>query len=623
MKKLICSLFLLFFLIYGYAQIDDNTRAHFIIDVAKSVNWTDPEFEGVADFKIGVLAMDNTFFMELANVVNVRNNLHKKKIKLMHFRKVENIEATHVLFVYQPENYNIKKINKGLKENQTLLITENFEFQKSMINFIVVDGKPQFEANEEMIKEAGLKVSQLFLAHSIKTREDWEKLYEKTDVALDEEKEITAKQKVVIEDQKAEIAKLAEEIKQQKAVLEKLNAEIEQKQRNLEQKTQILYLKQKELAEKIDELKNKNKEIKAKKQVLADKQQEISKKTNEIAQQDKKLAQQNLLIGEQLAQIEKQRLVLYFLIIVVLLFVAMAVFIYRAYKIKKEANIALEKKNKIISEQKDEIEKERDVIKSQRDQIAYQKKHITDSIEYAQRIQHAIIPSIEFFSDKIDHFVLFKPRDIVSGDFYWNYVNDDYLFIVAADCTGHGVPGAFMSMLGVSLLNEIVINKEITEPNDILNRLRQDIILSLKQKQDETSSVKDGMDITICKVDLKKDKLYFSGANNPLFLYRKGELMEVKGDKMPVAIYRKMEDFQQHEIELQKGDTFYIFSDGFVDQFGGPSYKKFLTKNFKLLLGELQNMSMPEQGKKLDEVFEDWKKEVDQLDDVCVIGVRY
>lgn len=624
MKKLILIfLFIPLFLVAGgQTNMDHNTRANYILDVAKYVKWEYPGFDSLVDFNIGVLTRETDFLFEFRRVIKTRDHLHEKRVVLKHFREIEDVDDVQVLFVMDEEQYKIKNINKQIEGKHTLLITEGFEFQKSMINFVMLDGRPRFEANQAKLEAENLKVPHLFLAQAIKTREDWEELYQVTDIALDEEKQLTAEQKEVIARQKEEIDQLAKEIEKQKKHLVQLNAEIAARQSELEEKNRFLAIKEQDLRKKTAELERKNKEVKAKAAVLRQKEAEIKEKNREIDKQERKIATQNSKINEQLAEIEKQKIVLAALLLVVGLFIFLAYFIYRAYKIKKEANRALEQKNKTISVQKDQIEKERDVIKSQRDQIAYQKKHITDSIEYAKRIQTALIPSIELFSDKIDHFVLWKPRDIVSGDFYWNHVVNDVLIIVAADCTGHGVPGAFMSMLGVSLLNEIVVNKGVIEPNEVLEELREAIIATLDQ-DDDASEVKDGMDMTICSIHQESNTLKFAGANNPLYIFRKGELTEIKGDKMPVAIYKRMNPYQIHEWKLEKGDTFYIFSDGFVDQFGGPSHKKFLSKNFKKLLAELQGFSMIEQARKLDEVFEDWKSDVTQLDDVCVIGIRY
>ena len=281
-------------------------------------------------------------------------------------------------------------------------------------------------------------------------------------------------------------------------------------------------------------------------------------------------------------------MLIWFFFIALILVSGLGYFIYRGYKIKKKANIILEEKNRLISEQKDEIQQQKEIAESQRDQIAYQKKHITDSIEYALRIQSALLPGLELFTDKIDHFVLYKPRDIVSGDFYWAAeVSGNKQLIIAADCTGHGVPGAFMSMLGVSLLNEIILTEGITRPDEILNTLRSKIIEALKQEKG--SIIKDGMDMTVYLLDQENKKLLFSGANNPLYHIRSGELTQFKGDKMPVAIHEIMDPFTLHELTLEKGDTIYTFSDGYADQFGGPMQKKFLAKNLRKLLLSIQD----------------------------------
>ncbi|MBE9518005.1 MAG: SpoIIE family protein phosphatase, partial [Bacteroidetes bacterium] len=312
----------------------------------------------------------------------------------------------------------------------------------------------------------------------------------------------------------------------------------------------------------------------------------------EIRRQDEKIVLQA-------EAIQTQRIIILAAVLALILVIGLVYFIWRNYQNKKRANILLQ---------------------AQRDQIAYQKQHITDSIEYAKMIQAAILPSMELFSHNLEHFVVFKPRDIVSGDFYWVEEIDGKYLIVTADCTGHGVPGAFMSMLGISLLNEIIISKEISRPDLVLNHLRKKIIEALRQKTG--SIVKDGMDMTVCLFDRKTLQLQFSGANNPLYLVSDGQLTQIKGDKMPVAIHDIMDPFSLHHLKLKRGDAFYTFSDGFADQFGGPKRKKFLTKNFRNLLLSVQDLSMIEQGNRLDEVFTDYRLDVEQIDDVVVIGVK-
>lgn len=333
--------------------------------------------------------------------------------------------------------------------------------------------------------------------------------------------------------------------------------------------------------------------------ILADQELSIKSKEEAISLKEEEIRNQDEKIVLQAEAIQKQKLIILAAALALLLVFGLVYFVWRNYQNKKKANILLQ---------------------AQRDQIAYQKQHITDSIEYAKMIQTAILPSMELFSHRLEHFVLFKPRDIVSGDFYWAEEIEGKYLIVTADCTGHGVPGAFMSMLGISLLNEIIISKEISRPDLILNHLRDKIIEALKQEAG--SILKDGMDMTICLFDKTTRQLQFSGANNPLYVVSEGMLTQIKGDKMPVAIHELMDLFTLHQLELKQGDTFYTFSDGFADQFGGPGRKKFLAKNFRNLLLSIQNLSMIEQRNRLEAVFTDYRKEAEQIDDVVVIGVK-
>ncbi|PLX15454.1 MAG: hypothetical protein C0597_08870 [Marinilabiliales bacterium] len=255
--------------------------------------------------------------------------------------------------------------------------------------------------------------------------------------------------------------------------------------------------------------------------------------------------------------------------------------------------------------------------------LAYQKRQITDSIEYASRIQTAILPPGDFISRVIpEHFILYKPRDIVSGDFYWITHKNNKIVVAAVDCTGHGVPGAFMSMLGFALLNEIVNKETELKANIILNQLRDEVKKSLHQtgKEDEA---KDGMDIALCVIDPERLTLQYSGAYNPLYLIRNNELISLKADRMPIGIHIiEKESFTNHEINFQKGDIIYIFTDGYVDQFGGPKASKFRKTPFKEMLISIKDKEMDEQKKILDSEFEKWKGNRDQIDDVLVMGIK-
>jgi serine phosphatase RsbU (regulator of sigma subunit) len=262
-------------------------------------------------------------------------------------------------------------------------------------------------------------------------------------------------------------------------------------------------------------------------------------------------------------------------------------------------------------------------VKERTAKIEAQKQEITSSIEYAGRIQMAMLPEDDHFKNSFsEYFVIFKPRDIVSGDFYWIGEDDEHIYFTVADCTGHGVPGAFMSTLGISTLDEIVTNNSDLKANIVLNLLREKIKTSLHQtgKQGEAA---DGMDVAFCILHKNRKSLEFSGAYNPLFIFRGKEFREYRADRMPIGIYYgEKESFTNYEIEVSKGDTIYIFSDGFADQFGGSKGTKYMKYNLKKLLTEIYSKPMDEQRIILENEFERWKGTANQIDDVTILGLR-
>jgi serine phosphatase RsbU (regulator of sigma subunit) len=305
----------------------------------------------------------------------------------------------------------------------------------------------------------------------------------------------------------------------------------------------------------------------------------------------------------------QNRYVIFGLLFIALLVAIITLNLFRNNQAKQKANRLLNEKNQLIEEQKKAVE-ERNL-------------DITNSINYAKRIQDAILPQKEIkYRLFPDAFVLFQPKDIVSGDFYWFAERKGRRLIAAIDCTGHGVPGAFMSLIGNTFLHEAVNEKGITDPALILNELRNNVIASLKQT-DVIDSTKDGMDMALLSFNDADLSVDFAGANNPLWLIRNGECTEYKGDKRPIGYYMgKGLPFTANKIELKKGDSLYIFSDGYADQFGGPGAKKFKYRQLRELLISVQHLSMKEQEAFLLKKFKDWKGGLEQVDDVCVIGIR-
>jgi serine phosphatase RsbU (regulator of sigma subunit) len=619
----IFSLGLIFLFNNAYSQggFDNSTRALYIFDLAKYVDYG-PGFADSSNFKIGVMMGDYDLVQELGNLAKTRTRIQDKPVIIIGFKNIESITHTQLLYLNKSADFNLERVKSKIDGHQTMLISEGYEFRESMMNFIVVEKKPRYDINEEMIRKAGMAVPPELLFMAIKTKEDWQNLFDIASKEIEVQKETIRQQLELINIQKQEILK-------QKALLDRLDNEIVAKEKTLIEKQKVLdrqfvqiNKQQGEISFQKQTIVVQLKEVRVQKDTLARQKEKINIQLARIDGQLKKITDQNSKIKMQLEAIEKQKLILYFVLFALLLVTFLGYYIYRGYKIKKEANIRLEEKNRTILLQKDEIEQQRDLAAAQRDLIAYHKKQLTDSIMYAKRIQTALIPSLELFSDKLEHFVLYKPLAIVSGDFYWVSSHGNLQIIISADCTGHGVPGAFMSMLGIAMLNEIVNGKHILMPDQIIENLRQGIIKSLNQVAEE-DSIKDGMDIAVCVVDFDKNILWYAGANNPLYLVRGAELIHYRADKMPVAIHYKMGPFALHKIELQKGDAFYIFSDGYADQFGGPKQKKFMSMQLKETLIAMAGKQMLQQGERLSEIFEEWRGGSPQVDDVTLIGVKY
>lgn len=265
------------------------------------------------------------------------------------------------------------------------------------------------------------------------------------------------------------------------------------------------------------------------------------------------------------------------------------------------------------------------MVKDRTAKIEEQKRHIMDSIYYARRIQTAILPANEHINSYLENsFILYRPKDIVSGDFYWFYKTKDQVMISAVDCTGHGVPGAFMSIVGYNQLNYAVNVKKATRSDDILNNLNEGVIETLSSESTHESKVMDGMDLALCVFDNELKNLQYSGANNPLILIRDNELIQYRADKFPIGAYegQLQQLFTRVEIPLKKGDCLYIFSDGYPDQFGGPRDKKLTTKKFKQLLLDIHNEPMEKQKELLNNSLEEWMGEGEQIDDILVIGIK-
>ncbi|MBU0488962.1 MAG: tetratricopeptide repeat protein [Bacteroidetes bacterium] len=330
---------------------------------------------------------------------------------------------------------------------------------------------------------------------------------------------------------------------------------------------------------------------------------ETDKKEKEIQLLSKDKEVNELLIKKKDEEAKRQRVILFAVLGGLVIVLLSTVLLLRLYNQKKKANL-------ILAEQKKEIE--------------MKNLHILDSIRYAMRIQQAILPTRHFINQEFpDSFILYQPKDIVSGDFYWAETIGTKVFFSAVDCTGHGVPGAFMSIVGMHTLNQAINEEKLSDPAAVLNFLSKKINESLRKSGDE-SEVKDGMDLALCALDREKMQLEFAGVHNPMYIVRGEEVLQFKPEKHPIGepFDDEFQGYSNTLIDLQKGDTIYLFSDGYPDQFGGPKRKKLLSKRFREILLVIRDMGMNEQQAHLEKTFEEWRGDTEQYDDVTIFAVR-
>ncbi|HXC05632.1 MAG TPA: SpoIIE family protein phosphatase, partial [Bacteroidia bacterium] len=310
-----------------------------------------------------------------------------------------------------------------------------------------------------------------------------------------------------------------------------------------------------------------------------------------------------------LVENKRHRTILISVITGLSLMILFSVFLYNRWTITRRQNTIIQKQKRLVDEQKALVDEKN--------------KDITDSINYARRIQQAKLPERQTVLAALPQsFILFKPKDIVSGDFYFFHKNKGHIILAAADCTGHGVPGAFMSLIGSDKLEEAVLQTSNT--SEILSRLNAGIKKALRQS-DKDQSTRDGMDIALCSINNASGMISFAGANRPIWIIRKDktELEEIKGTKYAIGGFTDdSQAFDSHPIQLAAGDTFYLFTDGYADTFGGPKGKKVTTRLLKDTLLAIRHLSMPEQEKHLDKFIEQWKGNTEQVDDILVIGIR-
>jgi serine phosphatase RsbU (regulator of sigma subunit) len=654
-KKLFC-LFLpaLFLTFTSYSQKVPEAwlKSEFILLLTTYVTW--PEETELDTFRIGILGADKVYSM-LGMKADLQT-LKNKPVSVEHFRRIRDVHPVQVLFLGDDRQAALKRVFKRFKDEPVLIITDSAtNYDYTMLNLLSkgMAGKP-FEVNKANIENAGLSLSyeilyfggreddlRLVVRESERLREELVSNLDSLQHELSIRQEELAETSLSLEQRTAEINNLNKAIDQQTEQLSNLSEDVNLKQMDLEDKIRLLGSQEKRIQQKEKEIIDLNQRISEKEKEISEQMKILDEGTRTREAQQAMIEEQEARIKIQSDQIEQQKLLLGFFVILSLLILTMIFFIYRAYRVKKRANRILREKNRIIqeqnkaiSQQKEEIEAQRDQLRNVNREIERQNENITASIYYGLTIQQAILPDPKEIERIFESFVLFYPKDIVSGDFYWfsnlgqDRSGDETIFIAAIDCTGHGVPGAFLSMIGSRMLSAIVNESKVRETDTILELVDQRLRQALNQPKSENV---DGMDICLCKIIRKatqkeKDQhiyLSFSGAKRSLFLKRKGKEVEIiKGNRRTTGGgHFNPNPFSKHELSLQTGDRIYLTTDGLMDQHS-PSRIRFRSIRFIQFLNQHGNLPMKEQQTRLEAELHDYRSTENQTDDITVIGLK-
>jgi serine phosphatase RsbU (regulator of sigma subunit) len=655
LKKLSCLFILVLFLtLSSYSQKVPEAwlKSEFILVLTSYISW--PNEAELDTFRIGILGADKVYSM-LGMKADL-DTLKNKPVSVEHYRRTRDVRPVQVLFVGDERQTVLKQVFRRFKDQPVLIITDSAaNYDYTMLNLLSKSmvGKP-FEVNKANIENAGLTLSyeilyvggreddlRLVVQESIRLRDELAGNLDSLQNELTERQEELAETSLKLENRTAEIGHLNQAVDQQTEQLMNLSNDVDLKQMDLEEKIQLLGSREARIQEKELEIIDLNDSISKKEKMYQAQDRYLIERYKITVEQELLIEEQEDRINLQSQLIEQQKLLLVFFVILSLLIITMIFFIYRAYRVKKRANRIYREKNSIIQDQNKAISGQKEEIEAQRDQlqdinrkIERQNENIRASISYGLTIQQAILPDLREIERMFESFVLYYPKDIVSGDFYWfsnlgrNRAGDETIFIAAVDCTGHGVPGAFLSMIGSRMLSAIVNESKVRETDTILELMNKRLRHALNQPRSENN---DGMDICLCKIirkDVRKQAdqpvyLSFSGAKRSLFLKREGREVEIiKGDRRTTGGgHFNPNPFSKNELSLQKEDKIYLTTDGLMDQHS-PSREKFRSKRFVEFLNQYGNLPMLEQQTRLEEQLHVYMADGNQTDDITVMGLK-
>ncbi|MEZ4722177.1 MAG: YfiR/HmsC family protein [Flavobacteriales bacterium] len=598
----------------------------FIYKFAQSSEWPGGSIKD--SFKIVVLK--NPYLCKYLSIAAETKTINGFPVDIEYISSINDFTTGQMLYADYFDGVSAEQLFDAIGDQSVALVTEGYDYNTTMFNFIIQGNLIKYQMNRSNLSKHGIIPSKALenLATEV-NEEDWKTELERLRKDLQVEKQKSAQLQDVNENLNVEVTTLKTDIQTLEEKIDALNEEIIEKrselsevfdrigvQKDVYQKlVKSLDSKERELTESQKELQSKNEELETKELAIQVSEKRLSEQREQI-----ELANEEILVVESrmsnaLKLLENQKLVSYAVAIIAFIILILGALAFVNYRRQKS-------QAQIIAKQRDEVESQRDEIRQQHEQLEEKNQEILDSIEYAKRIQTAILPPDRIVKEYLNQsFILYKPKDVVAGDFYWMETVGDVVYYAAADCTGHGVPGAMVSVICVNGLNRAVREFGLRQPAEILDKTRELVIKEFEKSEEE---VKDGMDISLCALNSKTKELQWAGANNPLWIVRKGaeEVEEVKPDKQPIGRYESEKPFTNHVVQLNDGDTIYTFSDGYPDQFGGESGKKYKSGKFKSTLLKLAHQPVSDQRALLDEEFESWRGEHEQIDDVCVIGVK-
>ena len=566
-----------------------------------------------------------------------------------------------VIFLTNDRVFDIKSLYYSVLAKPILIISDDSDKDiYVMINLTsLTDNKLSFSLNKINIENQKLKILPKLLVLG-GTELDARNLYLLKEEELKKEKEIVQQQELKLVSQQEQIAEQLTSINEQNKLIEKRKKSIDSLFIQIDKQTEVLETKNKNVAklqeeiayqqvllrQKIavlnaqkDSIVAQKSEIDDQKKLMEDNYDKLAVLNEEIAQREKDIEKQKSDLTNLEGTVESQQKFMWLMGLIILLVVFIVFYVYRNFKLKKKLSDELSIRNDQIETQSEELLAINQEISMQKDELQTQNEHIeeqnlliTDSIKYANRIQSALLPALENIEDYFESFIIYRPKDIVSGDFYWYHKtpatekSGAKVFVAVVDCTGHGVPGALLSMIGSRLLSEIVTEMEITSPAKILEILNKKFIETLQQK---TDSLSDGMDISLCKIEKNEKEIIvtYTGASRPLFIYQNStqSIIRIRGSRISIGGYLRKysaESFKNNEYIIQKGDAIYLSSDGMVDQ-NNTKRKRFGTPRLKSIMKKVGKEKTSTQKQIFVQELDNWQGNEPQRDDITLMGIKF